>query len=69
MINEKIKTLRANRNMTQKELARSAGVSQSFISEIEAGRKSPTDRSLKKIAKGLNCSITIFYTDEEMVAI
>lgn len=49
--------------MTQKDLAKSAGVSQSFISEIEAGRKSPTERILKKIARGLNCSITKFYLD------
>ena len=53
MINSltQIKTLRVKYGLNQKELAQQAGVSQSLIAKIEAGKaKNPTFDTLSKLA-------------------
>lgn len=45
-----IRDLRQQVGMTQDELARAAGISQPAIAAYEAGRKSPTLRTLERIA-------------------
>lgn len=49
-----IKKLRKIKSLSQVALAQKAGLSQSFLSDIESGQKSPTIRSLKKIAEALD---------------
>ncbi|MCL2052379.1 MAG: helix-turn-helix domain-containing protein [Lachnospiraceae bacterium] len=44
---------RIEKDMTQKELAKRAGIRQSNISRIESGNCSPTIATLQKIADGL----------------
>lgn len=46
-----IKTMRARLEMTQKELADAAGVSQPNVAMWEAGRRRPGEASLKRLAK------------------
>ena len=52
-----IKRYRLARNMTQKDLAKSSGVSSSTISKLESGNYIPTIRLLEKILKILSLQI------------
>lgn len=52
----KIKEIRIEKKMTQIQLARKAGISQSYLSELENNKKSPTLRQLCKIADALGVS-------------
>lgn len=51
-----IKSIRTNKSLSQFNLAQRAGISQSFLSDIESGQKSPTLRSIYKISKALEIS-------------
>ena len=56
MISElsQIKRVRKSFGLTQAELARHAGVSQSLIAKVESGRIDPTYTKTKKIFETLN---------------
>ncbi|WP_034343115.1 helix-turn-helix transcriptional regulator [Deinococcus misasensis] len=59
-VGTKIKEMRENASLTQKELAvRLWGTdkNQSYISEIEAGKHSPSVNFLSEIAQALNCQV------------
>lgn len=49
-----IKELRAVAQITQEELAESAGVHRTYVSQLERGLKSPTLEVVFHIAKALN---------------
>ena len=53
-----IRKLRAKKNLTQRELARRAGLDVTYISGIERGVRNPSLKSLESVAKGLGCSIS-----------
>jgi transcriptional regulator with XRE-family HTH domain len=48
-----IRQLRAARKLTRRELERATGLSYPYLSEIEAGKKSPSTRTLRTIADAL----------------
>ena len=48
MLNEAIRLMRVFNDLSQRELADKIGISKSFISEIEAGKKKPTIELLNK---------------------
>lgn len=48
-----IREERLKKRLTQKELSRLSGISQSHISDIENDVKSPTIRTIEKIASAL----------------
>ena len=50
---KRIKALRRKRGLSQKQLAEISGIAQSSISHIETGDRSPTLRTVEKIAMGL----------------
>lgn len=52
-IGEKIKLLRLNKGIKQIELARIAGISNTYLSDIEKGRTNPSIKTLVKIAHAL----------------
>lgn len=52
----KIKDIRKNKNITQKELSELTGISQSFISEMEKGKYECNVALLCKLCKALKCS-------------
>jgi putative transcriptional regulator len=59
-----IKTLRAQANLTQEELARRAHVSRKTINVIEAGNYSPSVKLALEIAAVFHVSIEqVFYLD------
>ncbi len=64
MIGEKLRTLRKAAKLTERKLAELAGVSQSAISEIEHGKKSPTLDTLLKLCSALGISIADFFSDQ-----
>ncbi|MGQ0528149.1 MAG: helix-turn-helix domain-containing protein [Alphaproteobacteria bacterium] len=54
-----VKTLRKHRGMTQAELAKKAGLSRPYLTEIEAGKKDGSVKAVKSIAEvlGVNAGL------------
>ena len=67
IIGNKIYQLRRSINMTQQELAEKVGISVTFLSEIENGRKSMSVDTLIKLSKRLQVSLDtiVFGKDAE----
>ena len=68
-IGKKILKVRNYKNISQKELALRANLSQAFISQLEQGNRNPTLKTLEKIAGGLNVSLhkfLLFLIDEKI---
>ncbi len=54
----RLKELRLSKNITQIRIAKDSGLSQSYINELESGKKTnPTIQTLEKLAKALGVSI------------
>lgn len=64
-IGEKIRRLREKENITQNALANRAGVSPTYIYQLEQGLKSPTVEYLGYICTGLNISLAEFFAEEQ----
>ena len=52
-----VKILRKHRGMTQVELARQAGISRPYLTEIETGKKDGSIRAMKALAEVLGVSV------------
>lgn len=63
----RIKELREAKGWSQNKLAKESGLAQSFIHAIEAGKKSPTMRSLRKLSQALGVPIERIIQYEEEV--
>ena len=61
MIELLIKEIRLKKNMTQEELSRKSGISESYISELENNLKMPTILTLCKLAEALNVEVLELY--------
>jgi transcriptional regulator with XRE-family HTH domain len=61
-IGTRLRTVRQTYGLTQRELARRAGVTNGAISLIEQNRVSPSISSLKKILDGIPLSLADFFT-------
>lgn len=61
----RIKTLRLKNNIYQTELAKSIGVSQTHMSNIESGRAGLTLKNLVKMTNIFNCGIDEIVFGEE----
>ena len=57
-IGAKIKEMRQKMKMSRKEFAKAAGISASYLSEIERGLKRPTVDIILKISKAFNLKIS-----------
>jgi len=62
---ERIKQLRESQNMTKTRLAQLSGVSQSYISDIEAGKRNPTLEVISRICDALGVTVVELLSDEE----
>lgn len=60
-IGNHVATLRKTRGWTQVHLAETAGLSASYISDIEGLRRDPTTKTIKLLAKAFKMSISEFY--------
>ena len=54
LLGERIRALRSKRGLSQEQLALKAGLTPSFIGQIERGLKSPTVTSIEKIVNALD---------------
>ena len=61
----RLKEVRKNAGMSQRELAKRAGVTNSTISMIEKNSVSPSVSSLKKVLAGIPMSLMEFFDSEE----
>ena len=62
---KRIRDLRSNLNLTTNRLANMAGISQSYLREIELGNKNPTVEILGYICEALGISLRDFFSGED----
>lgn len=62
-IGKRIKIIRIERGITQTNLAKELGISQTNMSNIECGRVSVTVQNLLKLHEILRCSMADFFKD------
>lgn len=60
-IGAKIKDIRLERKISQRKLAELAGISNTYLSDIEVGRTNPSLNTLGKIANALEKPIKDFF--------
>ena len=56
-------SLRRKQNVTLRETAEGTGLSLAFIAEVENGQQMPTLRSVWKLAKFFEVSVSVFLKD------
>jgi transcriptional regulator with XRE-family HTH domain len=66
MINEALRLIRVFHDLKQNELAERLGVSKSFLSEVESGRKAPTLDLISKYSKEFKipASSILFFSEQ-----
>ena len=62
-IGKRIKIIRIERGITQTNLAKALGISQTNMSNIECGRVSVTVQNLFKLHEILECTMAEFFKD------
>jgi len=67
-LGRRIRTIRERRGLSLRAVADAAGVSESFLSQVERGVASPSVASLRGIAEALQESIASFFADGTGVA-
>lgn len=63
-LGDKIRLLRSEKGLTPQDLAQRAGISLSYLNEIERGAVYPALNTLKKIAEGLDTAVTALISHE-----
>jgi transcriptional regulator with XRE-family HTH domain len=63
-LGQRIRALRAERALQQRQLADKAGLTPSMVSQIESGRLSPSLNTLRKLAGGLGVPIAALFEAE-----
>ncbi len=63
-VGAKLKSIRLIKNISQRELAKKAGVTNSTISMIEKNSVSPSISSLKKVLNGIPISLVDFFSED-----
>ncbi len=63
-VGSKLKTLRKRMGISQRELAKRAGVTNGTISLIEQNRISPSVASLKRVLEGMSMSLADFFIED-----
>lgn len=56
-VGNRIRELRKNQKLSQKELARLSGVSRYYVSQVELGKQSPTVDVIDDMATALHVSL------------
>jgi len=65
-LGERLKYIRVDRDLSQKELADTSKVSQSTIAQIESSKKDPSINTLEKIANALDMEVAIFFASDDV---
>lgn len=66
-VGKRIIELRKQRNLTTNKLANLAGISQSYLRDVELGNKNPTVEFLSYICHGLHISLHDFFSPDDVV--
>ena len=61
-VSHRITELRETVGWSKNRLAKESGLSQAYISQLEAGQKEPTTSTLFKLCSALNISLVDFFT-------
>ncbi len=64
-VGKRIKALREVKGITVNRLANIAGISQSFLRDIELGNKNPTVETLSYFCEALNITLSEFFNDSD----
>ena len=64
-VGNKLRTVREERGLSQRELAQRAGISTNAISLIERDENSPSVSTLQSLAAALNVKMSYFFDDQE----
>ena len=66
MIGEAIRIIRVFNGMTQQELAGSLGISESYLSQIESGKRNPTLDTIATISKEFKIPVSslMFFSEQ-----
>jgi transcriptional regulator with XRE-family HTH domain len=64
-IGDRIKTARISKNVSLKELGRKCGVSQSYISDVESGKRIINDALIKRISSVLDVNLNEAMLEDE----
>lgn len=59
LLGYQVRMLRWEKNLTQAELAKKAGIKQSMLSKFELGKFNPSMKSIKRMADALEAKLTI----------
>lgn len=65
-LSERLRYLREQRRLTQKQLAQAAQISQATVAHIERGTKDPSVETLRKIAQALDVHVGTFFTTNDV---
>lgn len=60
-IGEKIRMLRKEKKLSQRDLADLCGISNTYISDMETGRTNPSLKTLQKLRMALEVNIKEFF--------
>lgn len=63
----RLRALRSAASMTQSELARRLGTTQSSIARLEAGRQRLSLAALQRVAAELGCDVTVIISAQRVV--
>jgi transcriptional regulator with XRE-family HTH domain len=66
MIGEAIKIIRVFNSLTQQELAKNLNISDSYLSQIESGKRTPTLDTIKAVSRmfGIPVSSLMFFSEQ-----
>lgn len=59
-VGKRLKEIRKQRNLTQEQLAKMAGITRSYLSDVENSRKNPSIKTVELLASKLNMSLCEF---------
>jgi transcriptional regulator with XRE-family HTH domain len=63
-LGEKIKKIRCEGGLTQKEVAKKSGITVSFLSQVEKNKATPSLKSLHNIAQALGIRIDYLFSED-----
>jgi transcriptional regulator with XRE-family HTH domain len=67
VIGEKLKKLRAQKNLSQGDIEKASGLLRCYISRVENGHTVPSVDTLEKMARALDVPLYRLFTDDEHV--
>lgn len=68
-LGEKIRQVRLSKAISQVELSKRAGVSQSTITQLERGQKDPTFETLERLSSALNIKSAELIADADTIVL